>query len=425
MVSVRSSKWIWAAALPATLCSAALVSGCDKREIPPPYKIGLYVQGVQDQIVQSITWKRIEGGEPVRTKGVFGVGNNCVDAAQSTGERWSEGKLHMDIDWEVVGETPWDHPLLPGKDFSRTWLSVVWDVTRVEGGATTNESFTSQDPATAPYFVNQFTSLPQSHEASYYGVAADEYLIKVTDLDLWNNLEDTALNQWPLTLNTSTDWVGVNSSAGQTVQLMTRHEPKKDDVWASTNGNYLYFNTGKDDVHVEGKTYKADRILIKTTGDADPTGSSVLSDCLHVGRSEFTTNQTGVSNDMVDLALLDTQCTGSFKHQVVGHEWWAKKALVRAQTRTYEVTINEWGYEWYAFDPTGTTCERFVSTRKDDPSAKLFVAYTVDELKTTFTATKLQKRGKKLRGPHEIEIDPANASDAGGEEEEAPTGTAR
>jgi len=382
----------------------------------------MYVQATQDQLVQSIDYKMVAGTDPIRSKGVFGSGSDCVSAAGTTGERWSEAALHMDIDWEVVGETPWDHPLLPGQDFSRTWLSVIWDVTRTQGGGTSFESYAFQDPATASYFESQFDSIPQTHEASYYGVAADEYVIKVTELDLWQGLADTGLNQGGLGLNTATDWVGVNSGAGQTVQLMTRHKPKKNDVWSSTNGNFLYFYTGTDKISVEGKTYKADRILIKTTGAADPTGGEILGDCIQEGRSEFSTNNAAGGTTAVDVALLDTACTGRFKHQVVGHEWWAEKALVRAQTTTYAVTINEWGYEWFGFDATGTTCQRFVSTRKDDASAKLFVAYTVDTMNTTFTATKLQKRGKKLQGPHEIEIDPADLS--GGEEGSEGEGTA-
>jgi hypothetical protein len=392
------------------------MGSCNAGVIPAPYEIGLYVQASQDQLIQSIDYKMVTGGEPLRSKGVFGSGQDCVTAATSTGERWSEAALHLDIDWEVVGETPWDHPLLPGEDFSRTELSVIWDVTRTQGGGTLFESFVFQDPATPSYFESQYASISPTHEASYYGVAADEYLIKVTELDLWQGLDDTALNQRNLDLNASTDWVGVNSGAGQTVQLMTRHNPKKNDVWSSTNGNYLYFYTGKDKVSVEGKTYNSDRILIKTTGAADPDGGAILGDCIQEGRSELTTDNPTGGSDTVDIALLDTACTGHFTHQVVGHEWWAEKALVRAQTTTYAVTINEWGYEWYGFDPTGTTCQRFVSTRKDDASAKLFVAYTVDTVNTTYTATKLQKRGKKMQGPHEVEYDPADLSDEGGTE---------
>ena len=111
----------------------------------------------------------------------------------------------------------------------------------------------------------------------------------------------------------------------------------------------------------------------------DATASDVLAQCLLLGRSEFNTDLVGATDDLVDIVTLDDQCTTSFQFQVVGHEWWHDEALVRAVTTTYEVTIDEWGFEWYETAPAGNSCNRVVSTRSPRPPAKTRCAVSRSE----------------------------------------------
>ena len=382
------------------LSAAVLSVGCHGW-IKAPYDLGLVIGASDTVVTDQIFYKNTPAGV-VEQKGTLGAGSDCGVANMSTGIHRVHSEQTRTIDWEVVGETPWDHPLLPGNDYSRTMLSVIQEMVVSDGTTNEEESFVVVNPDGIVAYqdtTDQYTG--RTTDASYYGMAVDEYLIKVTSLDMWNNLEDSGRNQGPLAVNTATDWLGVNGSATQTVQLLTKHKPKKYDMWSSTNGDFLYFFDDTEKMPVGGKDVKADRIVITTTGNVDPAASTLVDNCLNVGLYSYTTNNpdTDVLDDVVNVAHLDAGCGGDFVHQMVGTQWWYKDVLVKAQTTTYIVNISDWGYEWTEFDDSLTTCTRMTSNRQDSPTATLFVEYDVTTVVSNYQVNTWTEKKKKDSGP--------------------------
>ena len=146
-------------------------------------------------------------------------------------------------------------------------------------------------------------------------------------------------------------------------------------MWSSENGNYFFMFDDTEKLTLGGEDMKTDRILVYTTGNVEANGSAVLNQCLVTGQDESTSTDQDVGNFSVTNVTLDPGCTGNFVHVQEGTQWWYKNVLVRANSTTTWVQINDYGYEWY--ETQANNCVRRTNTTKDDSTAELFVEYTV------------------------------------------------
>jgi hypothetical protein len=209
----------------------------------------------------------------------------------------------------------------------------------------------------------QSTDFGTATNASYYGVAADEYIVKMTSLgDLWTDLEDPA--------------------AQLAFELWTRHNPSAGDIWASTNGNSLYVYDGKEKFSLAGATMNTDRVLVYNAGNVDPEGGDLITQCIVTGSNQVdSTHPTGTDYAHA-LALLDPGCIGNFTHLQTGTQWWYGDVLVAYETTTHTVTVDDFGFEYY--EKTGDTCYRQTTVESGESSRKLFVQYTLETTELTY-----------------------------------------
>ena len=276
---------------------------------------------------------------------------------------------------QVVGETKASHPLEPGSpDFSNVTVSVIKDTTIANGESSGMETY--YDPTLDPEAWSTTFSVTHQDEtwASYYGIAADEYVVKMSSLgDLWTDIEEGEAS----------------------LELLTRKNPAGGDLWASLNGNYLYFYEGKEKIPVGDQTLNTNRIEVYAVGDVDATAQSVLEQCLVV--TPATTTSTSGTDSNVDSVYLDPGCDAAFVHYRVGTEWWFDEVLVKEETTTYSVTIDSYG--WESYDAGAADCVRMVDTSNPHTDAELFVEYTVTTTTNTWAADSLEVLKDDLVSP--------------------------
>lgn len=352
------------------LLAVTAMTGCGGS--PAPYQVGLTVSGRGSRVSGTVLYKAVEDQEPYESSGTIGSGEGCSIAAQSTGTKTTNLFADYSRTFKVVGNTVSGHPIIPGKPhFNKVGVSIIKDSV-VEDDSI--ETFTTvNQPGATPDSYEETTTYNTAHvtTASYSGVAADEYVVQLTSLgDLWVDLAD--------------------EDAELKLLLLTRNNPGKGDVWASLDGRTLYFFEGREAVELGDRTVKADKVQVWTTGNVDPTGGDIISQCLLVGSYSATSTLPDTGNqDNIGLVLLDAGCEGSFINVQEGTQWWYQNVLVKQDITTYEVAISDYGYEWYEDD--GVTCVRQTSSLRDVQGAKLFVEYSVNTIQNTWKATSWEK----------------------------------
>jgi len=195
--------------------------------------------------------------------------------------------------------------------------------------------------------------------ASYEGIAADEYVVGLSSLgDLWGALDDETAELSP--------------------RLITRHNAEDSDIWSSLDGQTLWMAEGTEEVSRGGEKLPARRVSVLAVGDVE-AGEGLMSNCIQEVSRDYNTDHPGQSDDATLEASLNPGCELGYVHQQVGTEWWTENVLVEAEKSWTEITVIDFGYEWYRDD--GDSCERYTSFTKDDDDAELFVEFS----KTTIT----------------------------------------
>lgn len=331
-----------------------------------PLSANLAVESATTAQAESAAFRVVEGdipgtaGDVVEQKGVVGSGENCVIARQSSGTLYTTLVYEQQQAYNVVGETEADLPLVPGEqeEWSRVPVSVVKASSRLATWSEARESFVdpSPDAEVVQWDEVRYDDGNIVTTAGFHGVAADEFVVRIEMADLWDDLEDLD----------ATD-----------IQLMTRHEPQKGDVWPSVNGNSLFVYQGHEPLTVGGTTMKkADKVAIYATGNAD-WQSGIFEQCLYLGLNQLQTTDPNVESSSIDKAILDPGCVGSFVHVQEGTEWWYHNVLVKSEAEQSVVNVRDYGFEWFVEDEASGSCTRQTSLTRDDPTAKLFVEYTV------------------------------------------------
>jgi hypothetical protein len=256
----------------------------------------------------------------------------------------------------ALGDTELYHPLVPNEDdFSSTLATVLQRRTR---GAGSVESTTMvYDPNSVMGNIETTTYADEEilTEASFHGLATDEYVVEFPLGNLWSNPESE-----------------VSTSD---VTLLTRFEPNEGDIWASQNGNTVYIAGAKEQLQISGAVQKATKVEAYQAGQLKGDGADIIEQCFNFGLNQNQTNDPNSANTSSSVLFLDAGCTDTFEHVKVGSEWWSGPILVKESAEVTNIEITNYGYEWYELDETGTICNRQVSQSQDSPNAILFVEY--------------------------------------------------
>jgi hypothetical protein len=344
--------------LPLSALLALSISAC--MQTSGPYETGLTVTREAEEFRETKYYLAYEEGDAKERKGTLNQGGNCETAAASAGQLTQQQTLRTVDQFKVIGQTESNHPLVPGTDtYGTAFVSVLSHTYLTEGDTFEEESFRVPGGAPSEWQETREGEIGIVTNVSYEGVTADEYVVSLNSMgDLWEDLQ--------------TEGSDLN------VTLMTRNNPAADAIWSSLNGNMLYIAAGNEEIDVGGEKVQAVKVEVYTVGDVDPAASNIVATCLAVDRSDFTTDHPDFENGSIRTAHLDPGCEAGFINQQIGTQWWHENVLVKAELVTYEVTIVDYGYEWYEI--AGDTCFRVTSGTRDNANGELFVEYAVTEI---------------------------------------------
>ncbi|MFT4626836.1 MAG: hypothetical protein ACI8PZ_005516 [Myxococcota bacterium] len=339
---------------------------------PAPLKNGTLIEGTSKVNTETRSYKLKEGGGPEERTGNKGVGDNCTEAGNATGRTVVTADLNLAHSLEVVGESHTDQPLDPeeGRE-GRTAVSVIAEKIVARGSMVTEADAYDAGPEGEDVFSIDETPDVALTSSRYFGLAGDEYLVELSPLDLWTPVSFAEAG------------AGGDPDRMDLV-LLTKRKPKNGDVWTSIDGKTLYRYLGNEKLNAGGNEFNADKVGVYIVAESDPEVASMIDDCLSTGPFQDVTNP-GVEEDNIvsSAVLLDAGCDGEFMHQQVGTEWWGDDILLKAESTTWDVTVDAFGYEWYVQD--GDTCARNTGpVAPEDTGSNLFVQYTVTRTIMTY-----------------------------------------
>ncbi len=313
-------------------------------------------------------WLR-DGATPVESVGPLGTSSSCILAETSAGTSTATSTSEVFTVNTALGDTELYHPLVPNDDkFSSTLATVLQRRTRGAGSVETVTMTYDPNSVMGNTTTTIYSDQDLGTEASFHGLAVDEYVVEFPLGNLWSNPESEV---------SSTD-----------VTLLSRFEPSEGDIWASQNGNTVYIAGAKEQVQMAGAVEKAVKVQAFEVGTLQADAADIIEQCFHLGLDQVQTTDPNGSNSSTTSLFLDTGCMGAFEHVKVGSEWWVGPVLVKESSTVTTVEITNYGYEWYELDDTGTMCTRQVSLTQDSPNAILFVEY---DLITSSRESKITK----------------------------------
>jgi len=344
---------------------AFAISACGQQA--GPYETGLKVTREAEEFRETKYYLAYEEGEPKERKGTLNAGGNCETAAASAGDLTQQQTIRSVDQFTVIGQTESNHPLVPGTDtYGSAWVSVLSHTYVTEGDTYEEESYRVPGADPSEWEETREGEIGVLTNVDYEGVTADEYVVQLNSMgDLWEDLQ--------------------TEGADLNVTLLTRKDAAADNIWSSVNGNMLYIAAGAEEIDVGGEKVQAMKVEVYTTGDVDPAASNIVDTCLAVNRDDFTTTHPAFEDGTVRTAHLDPGCEQGFVNQQIGTQWWYNNVLVKAALVTYEVTIVDYGYEWYEI--AGDTCYRVTSGTRDNSNGELFVEYSVTEITQTLSTS--------------------------------------
>ena len=120
-------------------------------------------------------------------------------------------------------------------------------------------------------------------EASFHGVSADEYAVKFQLGQLWQDPE---------------------SGSVEDVELLTRINPERGDIWSSVDGNTV----SAEPLALGGKTYNVSSVAMYEVGTLQDNGADAINQCINIGLSQDQTNDPEGLNGSTTIAFLDAAC---------------------------------------------------------------------------------------------------------------------
>jgi len=313
-------------------------------------------------------WLR-DGGTPVESVGPLGTASSCILAETSGGTSTSTGTSETFTVNTALGDTEMYHPLVPNDEtFSSTMATVLQRRTRGAGSVESTRVVYDPNSVMGNTTTTTYTDEEISTDASFHGVATDEYVVEFPLGNLWTDPEAE--------ISTSD------------VTLLSRFEPSEGDIWASQNGNTVYIAGGKEQIQMSGAVEKAVKVQAFEVGNLKGDGGDIIDQCFNLGLSQTQTTDPDNTNASSSSLFLDAGCQAEFEHVKVGSEWWLGAVKVKESAEVTNIEITNYGYEWYELDTTGVSCTRQVSLTQDSPNAILFVEY---DLITSTRESKITK----------------------------------
>ena len=280
--------------------SVLLGTGCS---VNGPYPVGLMVKSTSQVTENTKHYREVQGASPIESVGLVSWGQTCTEAMSSSGTQTTETLLEEHINLQVVGETLVPR-LIPNDTHEQeeVWLSLVMENTP-EG--TTNYAINNnynpyEDPTT--WTTEELSDDPKLTETSYYGVTAEDYVAKFELATMW-----------------PADDAGLNPADAE---MLTKHNPKKGDVWFSQNGNSVYMFDDFEEFSIDDADLKTARVLVFESGDVELASSGILTQCISAGRDQYGNTIPGATYYDDQVTLLDTGCEGGFRHVQTDTQWW-------------------------------------------------------------------------------------------------------
>jgi hypothetical protein len=324
--------------------------------------------------------RQVAGGTAAISKGAVGAAEDCDDAAASSGSLEVTEVFDSSVTSFVVGNSVTHHPIEPGHDgFNGIGVSVIAEQGTEDGTATTKETFFFPDADEDSWEENSIVDFGREIAGRYHGVAADEYIVSLFPLDLWTEDFDGDQEEpgnYEQDANGTRFWT-----------LLSRHNPKKGDVWTSVNGNTMYHYDGPVKADVAGKSLPAHQVTVSAIENYEATGGDVLADCLDVGKIEATSTQDDVDDLLTAEVRTIDGCGRRYEHSAIGTEIWANDALVQFTGRRVFIEITDFGWEWYDDDNDFCTRQTARLQPTDNDDAQLFVEYNMIVEETLSTVT--------------------------------------
>lgn len=299
------------------------------------------------------------GGEAVEATSLVGTAADCVSAsAVSTTRRETNEEERIQL-LQVIAHTQLNHPLIPDEEdvFSPRQAMVLQDRSRTGSFSYIEE--TQYDPTTfATFNTNTYSDEAQETSSSYFGVTADEYVVRFDLGELWSDFEELEADS---------------------VDLWTKNNPQAGDVWVSENGNTLYIYAGVDVLTIASLPQEVHKVDMYEVGAIQPDGSKAYDDCLNIGASQVQSTNPNQTQQDLDEVFLDAGCVDSFTHVKTGTQWWYKNLLVKEEASSMEIEILDYGFEWYESDVATSSCSRQTGTVYGDPllPAEPFIEYAL------------------------------------------------
>lgn len=336
-----------------TACGSDLYKGKDLAKIGTNYTLSTTA-------ISSTTVYRVAGGrEAIESSSLVEIAADCPTASAvltTYSQTSQEEKTQL---MQVIAHTKLNHPLVPDEEdvFSEREAMVLQE--RVRTGATLYVEETLYDPTNlARYNTNTYTADAQTTDSSYFGVTADEYVVRFELGHLWDDFEELTTED---------------------VTLLTKNEPKVGDIWVSENGNILYIYSGEDVINVGALAQEVHKVEMYEVGSIQPDGSQVYDDCLNLAANQVQTTDPNQSQQDLEEVFLDFGCEDTFTHVKTGTQWWYKNLLIKEEAISLEVDILDYGFEWYEQDLSAGTCTRMTSTIHGDPfvEAEPYIEYAL------------------------------------------------
>jgi hypothetical protein len=308
----------------------------------------------------STTYYRIsDGGEAVEASALVEVAPDCIAASAVLSTRKETSEEEEINLLQVVAHTNLNHPLVPDENdvFSARQAMILQNRSRV--GSYTLVEETLYDPTNfATYSVNTYADDAQETESYYFGVTADEYVVRFDLGTLWSDFEDLTPGA---------------------VELWTKNNPVVGDVWVSENGNTLYIYAGIDVLTLGSLPQEVHKVDLYEVGAVQPDGSDVYDDCLDIGANQIQSTDPNQTQQSLEEVFLDTGCGDAFTHVKTGTQWWYQNLLIKEEASSMEIEIMDYGFEWYESDAATGSCARLTDTVYGDPlfPAQAYIEYAL------------------------------------------------
>ena len=220
---------------------------------PAPYSDGL-TWIVEEQVTATTqSWRQVEGEEPLATSGLVGTAARCADAKASAGTSVSTATTQRTLRGSVLGQTVSHHPLAPGQDtFDAIGVSVIEEQVTETGTSTNVSTYFSPGAAQETWETSSTADLGTTVVSHLYGVAADEYVVKLEPLALWTDDE---------------------AADGRAWSLMTRAGAKPGDLWTNPGGTSVFEATRAGTAGVGAKKLGVVEVSVTQLEDVAATGA--------------------------------------------------------------------------------------------------------------------------------------------------------